>query len=154
MKRIEANDPAAMVDMGLYLCEDGDFDGAFEYLTKAAELGHADAHNMLALMYQYGKGVEKDAEQEVYHLEEAAIGGHCGSRHNLGCLEWLNGRLDRAVKHFIIAANLGFQNSLNGLKHLYADGHASKEDYAGALRAYQAAVNATKSSEREKAEEK
>jgi hypothetical protein len=38
------------------------------------------------------------------------------------------------------------------LKKLYSDGHASKEDYAGALRAYQAAVDATKSAEREKGE--
>jgi hypothetical protein len=38
------------------------------------------------------------------------------------------------------------------LRKLYADGHASKDDYADALRAYQAAVNATKSAEREVAE--
>ena len=36
---------------------------------------------------------------------------------------------------------------------LYADGHASKEEYFDALRAYQAAVEATKSKEREKVEE-
>ena len=35
---------------------------------------------------------------------------------------------------------------------LYKNGHASKEDYAGTLRAYQAAVEATKSAERKKAE--
>jgi hypothetical protein len=35
---------------------------------------------------------------------------------------------------------------------LYSDGHAAKEDYAAALLAYQAAIDATKSSEK-KAEE-
>jgi TPR repeat protein len=63
-----------------------------------------------------------------------------------------NGRYDRAKKHWIIAANLGDHDSLKCLKKLYADGHASKEDYASALRAYQAAVEETKSAEREEAE--
>ena len=38
------------------------------------------------------------------------------------------------------------------LKGLHAKGNASKEEYADALRAYQAAVDATKSAEREKVE--
>ncbi len=63
-----------------------------------------------------------------------------------------NGRFERAKKHFIIAANLGLHESLRKLRTLYADGHASKEDYADALRAYQAAVEAAKSPEREEAE--
>jgi TPR repeat protein len=62
------------------------------------------------------------------------------------------GRFDRARKHFIIAANLGYGNSLKAIKDLYEIGHASKEDYASALRSYQAAVEATKSSQRKEAE--
>ena len=110
------------------------------------------AHFRLAEMYCEGKGVEKDTEKEVYHLEEAAIGGHPNARHNLGIEELNNGRFERARKLFIIAANLGYHDSLKELKELYTKGHASKEDYAGALHAYQATVDATKSIEREKAE--
>jgi len=47
----------------------------------------------------------------------------------------------------------GYENSLKELRVLYANGHASKEDYANALRAYQAAVDATKSAQRERVEE-
>ena len=97
--------------------------------------------------------MEKDIKKEVYHLEEAAIGGHPSARHNLGCIEMENGRFERARKHFIIAANLGNEKSLKAVRELYAFGHASKEDDADALRAYQAAVDATKSSGRERAEE-
>lgn len=61
------------------------------------------------------------------------------------------GRYDKAKKHFIMLANIGYDGSLKWLKELYVDGKASKEDYAGALRAYQAAVNAAKSREREEA---
>ena len=71
---------------------------------------------------------------------------------NLGCEEYHNCRYERARKHFIIAANLGHHDSLKCVKDLYADGHARKEDYAGALRGYQAAVEAAKSAERETAE--
>jgi tetratricopeptide (TPR) repeat protein len=153
MKRVKKNCPVALRYMGNKRYQEGDYKSAFEYWTKAAELGYASAHYNLSVIYGDGEGVEKDTEKEVYHLEEAAIGGHPMARHYLGSLEAKNRRYDRAVKHLIIAANLGHEGSVKGLKRLYADGHASKEDYADALRAYQAAMDETKSSERERAEE-
>ncbi len=108
---------------------------------------------MLYRIYYRGEeGVEKDEKKQVYHLEQAAIGGHPRARHNLGLVEKKNGRFERARKHFIIAANLGHDLSLKSLMKLYANGKASKEDYADALRAYQVAVDAMKSSDREEAE--
>ena len=152
-KRIKKNDPVAIRYMGIRRHEEGNYEAALEYFRKAAKLGDALAHFNLSVMYWKGQGVEKDMKKETYHLEEAAIGGHPTARHNLGCEEVDNGRYERARKHFIIAANLGLHNSLKELRELYADGHASKEDYADSLRAYQAAVEATKSEERERAEE-
>ncbi len=152
MKRIKKNCPAAMSHMGTKHRDEGDYKTALEYYIKAAELGDADAHFNLSGLYDKGQGVEKDTEKEIYHLEEAAIRGHPMARHNLGCVEAENGRFERARKHFIIAANLGYHDSLSNVKRLYAKGHASKEDYADALRAYQAAVDVTKSAERDEAE--
>ena len=152
MKRVKKNDPAAMSQIGSDCFHEGDYETALEYLTKAAELGDAGAHHYLSIMHWKGQGVEKDEKKEIYHLEEAAIGGHPGARHNLGCNEADNGRYERAEKHFIIAANLGLNNSLKCIKDLHTMGHASKEEYAGALRAYQTAVEATKSQQREEAE--
>lgn len=86
-------------------------------------------------------------------MEEAAIGGHAWARHNLGYEEWENGRIERAVKHFIIAANLGNDKSIEILKKSYVEGLVTKDHFAAALRAHQAAVNA-KSPQREAAEEK
>ena len=108
MNRIKANDPAAMCNVGTMRYEEGDYDTAFEYWTKAAVLGDADAHYQLSVMYRKGCGVKKDEEKEVYHLEVAAIGGDPFARHNLGCHEERNGDAERALKHYIIAANLGF----------------------------------------------
>jgi len=152
MTRIEANDPFALCHMGEKRCGVGDYDVAFEYWTKAAGLGDVGAHYQLSVMYRDGVGVEKDKKREVYHLEEAAIGGHPFARHNLGVMESENGRPDRAVKHFIIAAKLGDDYSLLSFRRAYAEGLVSKEDFASALRAHQAALDAMKSPQKEKAE--
>ncbi len=87
-------------------------------------------------------------------MEEAAIGGHPGARHTLGCYELTNnGNLVRAVKHFHIAAAQGVDTSIELLMQVYRHGRGfvSKEDLATALRAHQAAVDATKSPQREAA---
>jgi hypothetical protein len=55
------------------------------------------------------------------------------------------------VKHWIIAANLGCDKSTRMLKQCYTSGAVSKEDFAAALRAQKAAVDATKSPQREAA---
>jgi hypothetical protein len=61
------------------------------------------------------------------------------ARHNLGYYEGRNGRVERAVKHFIVAANLGYDDSLQVLRMFYVKGDVDKEDFAAALRAHQAA---------------
>mmetsp|Transcript_35527 Transcript_35527/g.72674 ORF Transcript_35527/g.72674 Transcript_35527/m.72674 type:complete len:85 (+) Transcript_35527:2-256(+) len=66
-------------------------------------------------------------------------------------LEGKNERYDRSAKHFIIAANLGHDDSIQALKECYKYGDVSKEDFAAALRAHQAAVDATKSPQRDAA---
>eukprot|EP00984_Skeletonema_dohrnii_P016760 scaffold7499_cov81-Skeletonema_dohrnii-CCMP3373.AAC.2 len=153
MKRVKANDPVAMVQMGLHRYQARDYDGTFRYVNKAAELGDAGAHYHLACLFGDGQGVEKDMKKKVYHLEQAAIGGHPTARYNLGWEEKKNGRMDRATKHWFIAAKLGHDDSLDNLKVCFRGGLVSKEDFAAALRAHQAAVEATKSPQREAAEE-
>eukprot|EP00984_Skeletonema_dohrnii_P027853 scaffold17545_cov81-Skeletonema_dohrnii-CCMP3373.AAC.2 len=153
MKRIEATDPVALTHEGMQQCKKDDYCSAFEYFTKAAELGNVHAHYRLACMYDDGHGVEKDRGKEIYHLEEAAIGGHYDARFNLGCEEAESGNIERAVKHWIIAATLGDDGSINELMKYFKEEFVSKDDLAAALRAHQAAVDATKSPQREVAEE-
>jgi len=153
LKRVEANDPVALCHMGNSRRMVGDLKGTFEYLSKAAELGDVTAHFNLSDLYQLGHGVAKDKTKQLYHLEVAAIGGHASARHNLAAFEWNNGRREGAVKHLIIAAKLGFDPSLELLKQHYEMGGVSKEDFASALRAHHAAVNATVTPQRKAAEE-
>eukprot|EP00984_Skeletonema_dohrnii_P020452 scaffold9984_cov148-Skeletonema_dohrnii-CCMP3373.AAC.3 len=149
LKRAAANDPAALYNIGSKHHDEGDYEVAFEYWTKSAEFGNVIAHYELSGLYHKGNGVEKDLEKEIYHLEEAAIAGDPRARFRLGYIEVRGERFDRAVKHLIIAANLGHDNSIQMLKSCYTSGAASKEDFAAALRAHHAAVEAMKSPQRE-----
>ena len=151
MDRVEANDPVAMYQLAFFLMKKGEYMRAFEYCSKAASLGDTKAHATLGRCHREGLGVEKDEKKATYHLEQASIGGHPQGRHNLGVIEWEIGKKERAVKHWIIAAKQGEESSLDELKHVYTDqkGLISKEDFASALRGYQAAVDATKSEQRE-----
>eukprot|EP00573_Skeletonema_grethae_P005226 CAMPEP_0201697638 /NCGR_PEP_ID=MMETSP0578-20130828/11431_1 /ASSEMBLY_ACC=CAM_ASM_000663 /TAXON_ID=267565 /ORGANISM="Skeletonema grethea, Strain CCMP 1804" /LENGTH=207 /DNA_ID=CAMNT_0048183845 /DNA_START=205 /DNA_END=828 /DNA_ORIENTATION=+ len=152
MKRLGANDPFALVDEGLNQYEKGDYKSSFEHRKKAAELGNVEADFHLSSMYQFGYGVEKDRGKAIYHLEEAAIGGHPDARAILGQEEWKNGNAERTMKHWIIAATLGHDVSLKNLMTAFKGGFVSKEELATALRAHQTAVDATKSPHREAAE--
>jgi TPR repeat protein len=153
MKRVQSSDPVAMNMMGEDRMREGDSKGAFEYWTKAAGLGDVGAHHNISYLYRDGEGVEKDLKKQLHHLEEAAIGGHSKARHYLGFNDGENGRHDRARKHFIIAAKQGEDDALEMAKLGFTKGIMSKEDYEAALRGHQAAVDATKSEQRDAAEE-
>ena len=151
-KRAEANDPFALCSLGRDHSREGDCATATQYWKKAALLGNIASHFQLAGAYYEGRdGVEKDMKKEIYHLEQAAIGGHVFARHNLGVVEEQNGNIERAVKHFTIAANLGDDESMKELKEGYSRGVVSKEDFEAALRAHKA-VDAMKSPQRDEAE--
>lgn len=115
-------------------------------------MGDSESHFQLATSYLEGKGVERDMKKAVYHLEEAAIGGNTLARWMLGNQAMGRGMKERAVKHFIIGANLGCDKSLTQLKQAYAKGFVKKDDLAAALRLHQAAVDATKSPQRDAAD--
>ena len=153
LKRVEANDPVALCQVGGEHESKGDYIRAFEYYTKAVELGDAWAHHYLADLYREGLGVEQDEGKAIHHFEQAAIGGHPGARHNLGTYEWINENADRAVKHYVIAATQGQDDSIKALMNCFKGGFFYKNVVLdAALRAHKAAIDATKSPQREEAE--
>ena len=46
--------------------------------------------------------------------------------------------MDRAMKHFMIAAKIGCDASLEEVSERYKAGHVTKDEYASTLRAYKA----------------
>eukprot|EP00985_Skeletonema_marinoi_P006920 scaffold3024_cov115-Skeletonema_marinoi.AAC.6 len=150
MKRVAANDPVAIQERGKKHYYDGHYRGAFKYWRKAAELGNVDSIYLLSLLYRDGRGVEKNEEKEWYQLQEAAIAGHVGARFTLAHNEKTRrGRTDRAVKHLIIAANLGCDYSMEALKQCHTNGEVGDDKFTAALHAHQAAVDEMNSPQRE-----
>ena len=98
-----------------------------------------------------GRGVEIDEKKATHYYELAAMGGDMLARHNLGCNEYRAGNKDRALKHFVIAVEDGNAKSLENIKFMYKDGHATKDDYNKAIRSYQAYLDEIKSVQRDEA---
>jgi len=70
MKRVEANDPVAMRELGSRYYDEWDYGSAIKYWRKAAELGDVVAHYQMSVMYWEGKGVQKkDTKKSIYHAE-------------------------------------------------------------------------------------
>ena len=59
--------------------------------------------------------------------------------------------MDRALKHFMIAAGVGDNDSLEAIQQMFKNGLATKDEYAKALRVYQAYLNEIKSPQRNQA---
>ena len=153
-KRMKANDPQAFRFLASthYFGTYGsakDVPRAIELWREAAKLGSLEAHLMLGDQYMRGEAVAKDEAKAVEYWEVAAMQGHVESRHNLGIYESNNRNNERAVRHLMISAKMGYKESLDTIKEMFADGHALKQQYAEALAGYQIAVEETKSPDRD-----
>jgi len=65
-------------------------------------------------------------------------------------METRAGKIDRALRHYMIAAEDGCSDSLDVIQDLYSKGHARKEYYTKALQ-YQEYLSEIKSRQREEA---
>ena len=155
-KRIAAGDAEAIFNYGTFYASGihgypKDYAKALELWHWAGKLGCANGYHNIGNAYKKGDGVQEDIEKSNHYLELAVIEGHVVARHNLGVYEKQDGNMDRALKHFMIAAGVGHGNSLQRIKELFMEGHATKEDYAQALRAHQAYMDEIRSDQRDKA---
>ncbi|EJK44326.1 hypothetical protein THAOC_37143 [Thalassiosira oceanica] len=156
-KRVRKGDAEAINHLG-----DGYYSGelglaknvprAIELWTEAAELGSLDAHYSLGFVYYNGIGVEEDKPMGIHHWQQAAMEGDVYCRHMLAAVEYKdNGNYELATQHLMVSAKMGYQVSLDGIKDMFKEGHATKAQYAEALLGYRDAVEATKSPQREEA---
>ena len=124
---------------------------AVNLYERAAELGEKKAHYNLGFLYINGEDVEKDMAKAIRHLEAAAVKGDAYARNTLGFREDNAGNYDLALQHYMIAAKMGFQGSLDNVKKMFMSGLATKADYAEALRGHQSAIEEMRSPDREEA---
>jgi len=155
-KRIEMNDPEAHYNLG-FVYYNGKYDlpinhtKALELWHRAGELGCALAYQSIGSAYYTGVGVRKDMKKAQHYFELAAMRGHVKARHNVGSIENDAGNMDRALKHWIMAAGLGNIGSLTSIKHMFIRGQATKVDYNTALKAHQAYLDEIRSDQRDEA---
>jgi len=150
-QRMELNDAAAFNELGVNYRVGAmglpkNNKKAFELWTKAAELGSARAHYSLATAY-FGNGAGLDIQKGIHHLKFAAVGGHEIARHSLGVIEGRGDITGQSMKHFMIAARAGYDESLKKVGEGYKAGHVTKDEYACTLRAYQMSVDEMMKSE-------
>lgn len=155
-KRVAVSDPTAMCFLGIQHEVGGfglekDTGRAMEMCHRAARLGSKDAHHILGELYGREDGVGGGRAMALQHYEEAAKHGHVIARYRLGVLEYNDGQWHTALQHFLISAKLGDTDSLSNVKRLLVEGIATKDDYAGALQGYKAAVEEMTSPSRDEA---
>ena len=121
---------------------------ALELFVRAGDIGSTEAYCNIGYSYENGRGVEIDKKKANHYFNLAAIGGNEVARYNLGIKEENAGNMKRALKHYMIAVECGYENSLKKIQKLYSNGHTTKGDYAQALRAYQAYLVEIKSTQR------
>ena len=155
-KRVEVGDATAMFSLGCYY-RDGffgmprDYAKALKLWHKAGELGDAKAYCNIGNAYYNGRGLERDEKKADHYYELAAIRGNAVARFNLGNGEARTGNWVRGLKHWMISAGGGYNDSVKNIQQLYMDGDATKEDYSKALQTYQAYIDEIKSDQRDKA---
>ena len=153
---VNKNDPDAMEILARYhaMGEMGfrqDFVEANKLLLKAGKLGNPEAYYNLGNSYYRGLGVEKDVKKARKYWELAAIGGNVCARINLGDEDGSQGNVQRAYKHFMIAARAGEKEGLDNVRIGYQRGFVTKDDYAEALKEYQKREEEMKSEMRDEA---
>ena len=120
---------------------------AMELFLNATKHGCAGAHYNMG----DGNGVEKDITKATHCYALGAIGGCLLARRNLACFEEQAGNNERAFKHYLIGAKAGCELSIKYLQIGFKEGYITKDEYAGALRAYQKRHDEAKSAIREEA---
>ncbi|KAL7539183.1 hypothetical protein ACHAXR_011426 [Thalassiosira sp. AJA248-18] len=154
-ERIVVGDVVAMFELG-YRYQSGtgvpqDINKALELWHRAAKLGCAESHCSIGGVYFNGEGVEKDVKKAKYHWELGAIGGHVTARHNLGMFEMNAGNVKRAMKHLMISAGFGDDDSLEKIQKGFSDGHVTKTYFEKAVRAHKKCIDETQSDQRDAA---
>ncbi|KAL7554293.1 hypothetical protein ACHAWF_017939 [Thalassiosira exigua] len=123
---------------------------AVELWLQAVQLGSNEGAESLASAYQNGHGVEKDINQAMHYYELAVMRGNVRARRQLGCLEMSKKfNMERAMRHWVIAAEAGDDLSLKRLRKGFQDGYITKDVYAKALRAHKDSNDETKSEMRD-----
>lgn len=114
---------------------------SFPWVLQAAEQGDALSQNMLCVMYEIGKGVEKDIEKSVYWCKTAADKGDPDAIYNLGRYYYKQGQFEQAYELYKKAAEHGVSGAQNNIGHMYNSGKGVAVDFKESGYWYRQAAN-------------
>jgi TPR repeat protein len=137
MRRVEAKDAASiclLADSYRYGLNglQQDERRAMELWTTAVALGSSEARCLVANVYDQ----RGDMKKAKFYFEAAAMAGHEIARYNLGCIEADYENMERAVKHWTIAASGGEFDAMHNLLVALKNGYVSTESIDSTLTAY------------------
>ncbi|MEO0971500.1 MAG: SPOR domain-containing protein [Pseudomonadota bacterium] len=122
----------------------GDYEQALTLLRPLADAGDSAAQATLALMYEFGQGVQRSPATAAQFYEAAAPAMDLEFRHNLGMKYYtgdgLTRDLTRAAHWWREAAERGLAESQYDLGLLYFQGKGVEQDFTQAFRWYEAAA--------------
>ena len=128
-----------------YIQEELNYERASHYFALAAAQGHVNAQYNLGVLYQEGKGVERDFEKARHYHELAANQGDAGAQYNLGIFYkkgyGVEQDYDKAKYYYERAEEHGHVGAQCSLGNLYHDGNGVEQDYKKAREYYERAAN-------------
>lgn len=112
----------------------------FDRLLPLAEAGNTQAQNDVGLMYEYGRGVDRDPAKAYYWYQQAAAQDDVAGWHNLGRSYnfgiGTEQNFERAEALYLQAVERGHTAALFYLGTLYATDHGSDTSYSSDIIAY------------------
>lgn len=103
--------------MGIWNEYSIDYQLAFDYLSRAAKKGSAQAKYLLSIAYFTGKGAPIDYGKGLVLLRSAAQSGSASASYSLGMLYEEANNLEQAISSFRMAAEGGHEKAKIKLKH-------------------------------------
>ena len=108
--------------------------GAYRHTLAAAQLGHADAQERLARLYEQGIGAEENPAESLHWLRQAAANGHPAAMNKLAILHMEGTALPKdeqaAAQLFRRAAEAGHADAQFNMARLCNEGSAGPKDTA------------------------
>lgn len=116
------------------------FDEVFEKVLMLAHQGDVFAMYELADMYAYGYGTKKDEDKKWYWSTEAANNGFWKSINEIAEYYLNENNYAEAFNYYNRAAQLGYEEAIDGLAYMYLKGRGVTADKEKAVELYEEAA--------------
>lgn len=139
------DDAVEQFNLGVKYYQNKDYKKAFEYYSKAAEMGDRDAQNSLAVMYANGEGVDKNFVTAFQWYQKSAEQGFRLAQYNLGYNYYkgedgLDQDFKKAIYWFLRAGEQELPEAQNYIGIMYKKGEGIMQDYFQAFEWYKKAA--------------